>query len=441
MKHTALSVSNAGVNLHAFSSAHCDDEQVIIVRARQSSARHFQLSPHGAHGATSPAFRFKSGIECLLIIALAMFQITSSAKSFNSGSDGSMGALNVTTDTTLDMPPDGIFKFTTVRLATGATLRFNRNPMNTPVYLLATGDVAINGVVVASGSTGGAGASPIGGAGGPGGFDGGRAGGDGHGPGAGKMGVDGNGLNSAGGGSYATQAPFNDNLQLTNKGKIYGSPLLVPLVGGSGGGGNQSGGGGGGGGAILIASNTRIQFTGYIISSPGGGAAGNNAGSGGAIRLVAPIIAGNGAFRVAGGSGGGDGRIRVDTIDRAGLALVSENNTVPISLGSFMTVFPPDNPRLDIIEVAGTAIAEGSGPPPPINLPFDSAQKNPSPTIVVQARNFKARVPIEVVLTPDIGPSISVKTEINNIAANPAVVTVPVTFPRNTPVSVNAWLR
>jgi len=361
----------------------------------------------------------------------------SAAQGFDSGSDGSMGALVVNANTNFDLPPDGIFKFTTVTVNTGQTLRFNRNPMNTPIYLLATGDVIINGTIDVSGSGGGFGASLNGGAGGPGGFDGGRAGGDGHGPGGGRTGVDGNVTNSAGSGTYSAPDSPN-NSPTTNRGAVYGSPLLVPLVGGSGGGGNQSSGGGGGGGAILIASSTRIVVTasGTILSSGGGGPFARNGGSSGAIRLVAPAVQGNASLSFY-GEFGGDGRCRVDTIDRTGLALRGVNGK-PISVGSFMVVFPPGNPRLDVIAAADATIPEGTNSPAIINLPFDSDTNR---TVTVQARNFNAIVPIEVVLTPDTGPSIVVQAQIDNATANPATVTVPVGFPVNTPVAVNAWRR
>lgn len=61
--------------------------------------------------------------------------------------------------------------------------------------------------------------------------------------------------------------------------------------------------------------------------------------------------------------------------------------------------------------------------------------------MVVQARNLGGIVAIEVVLTPHTGPAIKVQTNINNSVANPATVTVPVGFPINTPVAVNAWIR
>ncbi|NKB25430.1 MAG: hypothetical protein GKR87_13845 [Kiritimatiellae bacterium] len=92
---------------------------------------------------------------------------------FNSGSDGSDGALNVTVTTNVDLPPDGIFHYTTITISNGATLKFNRNALNTPVYLLAQGDITILGDINVSGKN-----STVAGIGegGPGGFDGGAPG-------------------------------------------------------------------------------------------------------------------------------------------------------------------------------------------------------------------------------------------------------------------------
>jgi hypothetical protein len=347
-----------------------------------------------------------------------------------SGSDGSYGPMNITANNTLNLPSDGIFRCTTITIAAGATLSFTRNGLNTPVYLLATGDVQIFGTIDVSGS---AGTATLGGSGGPGGFDGGTPSGSGLGPGGGKPGHSGppNDPGFVGSGSYATQNP---SISVANAGEVYGSPLLVPLVGGSGGGGQPTFAGHGGGGALVIASNTRIELaSGGGLLANGVGFAG--AGSGGAIRLVAPIVTGFGQVSAT-SSFGGAGRVRIDTIDRTGLSLTTHGN---YSLGSFMTVFPPGPAaRLDIIEAAGTTIPEGANAPVSITLPFGS---DPNRNIVVQARNLGGVVPVEVVLTPNTGPAIKVQAQINNAAANPATVSVPVTFPINTPVTVNAWIR
>src|SRR5689334_1061782 len=81
------------------------------------------------------------------------------AQGFHSGSDGSYrsaisadGSIHVTSGAvTADMPPDGIFKCTTITVDAGATLNFHRNALNTPVYLLATGPIVVQGRIDVSG--------------------------------------------------------------------------------------------------------------------------------------------------------------------------------------------------------------------------------------------------------------------------------------------------
>jgi hypothetical protein len=183
-------------------------------------------------------------------------------------------------------------------------LRFTTNALNTPVYLLATGDVTIDGTIDVSGSLG---TNSLGGAGGPGGFAGGNPPdswglptGDGHGPGAGRGGTTASvGPAGYGIGGVGSSIP-------TNNGTTYGSPLLVPLIGGSGGGGRSDGQPRlGGGGALLIACNTRIDVRGIIAAmspSPDYGGNSYGCGSGGAIRLVAPVVAGAGTLNASGGA-------------------------------------------------------------------------------------------------------------------------------------------
>lgn len=415
-------------------------------------------------------------MKAILPIALTAFLSAAAlpqahAQGFTSGSTGSDGPLNITTNTTLDLPANGIFNCTTINVSTGATLRFNRNALNTPVYLLATGDVVINGTVDVSG-----GASPgnfAGGASGPGGFDGGAGGfstvgqslpgGAGQGPGGGLPGNSGIGFaTAAGGGGYGTRS----GLWLDARdGQTYGSPLLIPLIGGSGGGGidgNKDG--GGGGGALLIASSTMIRIppSGTIKARGGVGSAAiglnvNNGGSGGGIRLVAPRVYGTGSLNAL-GSGycgldcdgllqnrSGNGRIRIDSIFRFEPTNAAVDNigfnfqpSGVASIGSAMVVFPPNNPRLDILQAAGTTVPEGTNGTVFVELPFGASTNQ---TIIVQARNFSTNVAIRVVLTPASGDPISYDADINNTTANPAQVIVPVGIPLNTVVAVNAWTR
>jgi hypothetical protein len=351
---------------------------------------------------------------------------------FDSGSNGSYGAMNITADTTLAMPNDGTFHCTSITVAAGATLKFTPNSLNTPVYLLATGDVTISGTIDVNGSQGGAA--------GPGGFAGGKGDalglspGDGHGPGAGKSGSNG------GSAAYGTVGGGD-----SGHGNVYGSVLLVPMVGGSGGGAST---GSGGGGAILIASNSRIDVdtSGIIFSNGGAGASygGYEVGSGGAIRLLAPVVAGDGALYVQGGqvvgydSYAGNGRIRIDCMDRRSVRLRYYPDSTTVSLGANMMTFPPNPPHLDITQAAGTNIPVGTGNAVSITLPQDSA---PNRTVTVQATNFGKVIPIRVVLTPDNGSSVSYDAEIDNSAVGSASMTVNVVVPVNVQVHVEAWTR
>ena len=375
---------------------------------------------------------------CLVLLAA----LPAWAQTFSSGSTGADGPLNVTIkDVVLDVPPNGIFNFTTINIASNFKVTFRRNAANTPVYFLATGNVNIVGYIFLDGSGG---SSVTGGLGAPGGFDGGSPGsvgvpaGSGYGPGAGRGGSPNIAIDGAGGGSFSTAGVSGTS---TNKGGIYGNALLIPLVGGSGGGGTTGtpgGGGGGGGGAILIASSTRIDISGQVLARGANGLGGAyNGGSGGGIRLLAPIVAGGGLISVDSPTGCGYGRIRVDAIDRSGMAFNFNSQSVT-SVGSLMLVFPSPLPRLDVVEAAGTPIAEGSGPVV-LQLPFGSS---PNRTIKVQARDFNATVPITVVLTPDHGSPLVYTSKIENTGAqNPATATVDVVLPVNEQTTVNVYSK
>src|SRR3989442_1443251 len=119
--------------------------------------------------------RLASGVASGLLVlggGIAM------AQTFNSGSTGADGPFSPTATTTLTLPPSGVFNFTTVNIPSSVTVRFTKNAANTPVTILASGDVTIAGTIDVSGSPGGTGSSqtllaPSGGSGGPGGFSGG----------------------------------------------------------------------------------------------------------------------------------------------------------------------------------------------------------------------------------------------------------------------------
>lgn len=397
-----------------------------------------------------------------VIITVFCIVCTIAGAQFSSGSDGSDGAFYVPSTSgtiTLDLPADGIFNYTIVTIEEGATVKYKPNSLNTPVYILAKGDILLNGIIDVSGISGTQ-SPPMGGLGGPGGFDGGAPGilgsppGDGHGPGGGRAGTNDDPwkTESAGAGSYGGR-PLENQSDLSDKdGPIYGSPLLVPLAGGSGGAGTEGQpgrGGGGGGGAVLLASDTQvvINSTGVIKSVGGNNSASPKSpaqGSGGAVRIVAPKVSGDGTIDVNGGytneyygCRGGHGRIRVDTIDRTELNISMEPVSAA-SVGSYMAVFPTPMPRLDIIHAAGEDIPEGTGSAVQVILPFDDPTDQ---TITVQARNFKGTVPIRIRVHPENGSYTDYDTEIDMAGGATAQVSQVVTLPKNTLTNIYVWTR
>jgi hypothetical protein len=345
------------------------------------------------------------------------------AAPFDCGSTGAFGPMIITNSTTLVLPPDGIIHCTTITISGAGTLKFERNALNTPVYLLATGDVLIEGSIDVSGSYG-IGNAP--GLGGPGGFDGGYGGSWYAGQSEGGRGLGPGGGNDNGFATFTT----------------YGNLLLVPLIGGSGGAGTSGTpgpGGSGGGGALLIASNTRIVVSGSLVSIAGSGC-NTPVGSGGAIRLVSPVVTGAGLITVEGvpacHMGGNPGRIRIDCQDhRAYLSLTVRGLA---SRGNRMFVFPAVIPSLDIIELAGQSIPEGTNNAVQLELP-EGASTNQ--TVRVQARNYTNDVPIRVVVTPRSGPSAQFDAIISQASGNPPSINVPVVIPAGSISQIHVWNR
>lgn len=318
------------------------------------------------------------------IMALLLWSAPAGAQTFSSGSTGSLGILAPTANTVIALPPDGILNYTVIFISAGITVTFTPNVANTPVTMLATGDVTINGTINLNGSSGTAGipnspGSQPGRPGGPGGFAGG-AGGMG-----GQVNTFGSpGLGPGGGSPSSTISP------VTHGG--YGAPgtfgSLVPLFGGSGGAGGVqltcAGGavicngeaGAGGGGAIVIASTTKITInsTGTItarggdhwsagISSSQGGTGG--AGSGGAIRLVAPELTNHGVVNALGGrvlvqnfTAGGEGRIRAEALVFGPFAATTPTASLVGTLGPVTAASTPaliNLPTLAFTSIGGMA--------------------------------------------------------------------------------------
>lgn len=424
----------------------------------------------------------KSIIAVTAIWFLLFLGVNAEAGDFVSGSTGADGAFAPAADTTLQLPANGIFNFTTVNIPTGVTVKFQRNIANTPVYILATGDVTIAGTIDVSGEKGGDGntgniAPVLGGKGGPGGFDGGYGGepastgvsakapGTGLGPG-GSIGGDG----TAGGQCYLLlgQSGSYGSLGITfcsgyGVGGTYGTSALVPLIGGSGGGGgiygNSSmqygGGGGGGGGAILIASSTKVNITGTINANGGKGGYGEytfsyvrnigGCGSGGAIKLIANQIAISGLLAANGGrygylyggdyqySTGGAGRIRIETNN---LSLTGNVSPSP-SVTTPGYVFYPQAPTLLITKIAGNTVpasASGSYATPDITL--SSTTTNPI-SIDISASKIPVGTSVKITAVPQNGSSTSTTAALTGTDAS-STATASLTISTTSPSVITA---
>jgi hypothetical protein len=374
-------------------------------------------------------------VLCLLIpVFCSSAQCTSS--NWSNGFDGNFNPTNSMPNTgwsfsndvatgrgivTVTNKPDGVFNFGTIYIETNWVVKFTRNTLNTPVFLLASNDVTIKGTINVRG---GDQAAPAinGGQGGPGGFDGGTGAigssprGGGFGPGGGDSSwYYGGSFGSVGGGS--------------NPGKIYGTIDLQPMIGGSGGSGGDPGygGGSGGGGAILIASSTKIDVSGTITADGGaanlaGCAAG---GSGGGIRLVANTIQGEGLISAIGGSAcgafGGDGRIRLEACNNNRISFTQPAAT----FGTPGSVFLKTNSTIRVTSIAGTntpAIPAGSLTSPDVYLPTN----NPA-VISVSASNINPGTLFNVIIVPTYGTNmIASSTLAGTYAFTTGVVTMAV---------------
>jgi hypothetical protein len=372
----------------------------------------------------------------LFALLLSLSSVSAHA-AFNSGSTGADGALNPTADVELQLPPSGIFQYTSVNIPSGVTVTFRKNANNTPVTILASGDVTVAGAIDVSGKP----SQNVGtnvlldytfpGVGGPGGFDGGRGGmsqvnsraGNGLGPGAGGGGdrnsfcsgvAQGGGGGGYKGGGGINGVPFNcgnNPLNTGTGGGGYGTDFIVPLLGGSGGGGAAGGntyqgaGGGGGGGAILIAASGTVNVTGAIRANggKGGDAALNNlsvaggcggAGSGGAIRIVASNITGNGSLNV---SGGGTSCIAFSASLQGGSGGIGRVSTQVATTGTINVTGFPTLAISSVGGIAAPAVPTGVGD---VALPADT----PNPvTVVINTTGVPVTNTIQLTLTPERG--------------------------------------
>jgi hypothetical protein len=387
------------------------------------------------------------------LISIGLVLMPAWAQAFVSGSTGADGAFSPTVNTQVALPPSGILNYTTVNIPTGVIVTFLKNVTNTPVVMLATGNVTITGNIYLIGTdgtpTGAAGNGVLGddgipGVGGPGGYDGGRggagtlagttvqSGGSGLGPGGGLGGVAnsnyyGNPTLGGAGGGFSTVGGSTWNNILAG-GSVYGSSQLLPLIGGSGGGGAggnlyTGAGGGGGGGAILIASSGTVNIAGNVyayggigggVSGIGGGGPGGG-GSGGAIRIVATVITGNGGLNAVGqaagidgsngtysnGGAGGTGRIRLEaeTYTRTAASTPAHTQGLPGA------VFVAGLPTLSISSVAGVQVS--SQPTGNADVTLPATTPNPV-TVSFTTTGVPAGNTVKLTLKPANGAVVSV---------------------------------
>jgi len=394
--------------------------------------------------------RIRRWLGATSFILLLLWTGTVSAQTFSSGSTGADGAFAPIANTTLTLPPNGVFNFTTVNIPAGVTVTFQRNAANTPVTILASGNVTIAGTVSVNGTTGtnGASSGPLfnpGALGGPGGFTGGT--------GASR---DGALLPSAG------QGPGGGTPQGVSPGNptgTYGAPTsfvsLLPLFGGSGGGGGgffpgfSGASGGGGGGAIVIASSTIITVNGIVRAN--GGDVGSNGtalvsgrGSGGAIRLVAPQLTGTGTIQAtdAGNSGNGNGRIRLEafTLGFAGtIAPAASSSTAPGPVTAASNPALINLPTLTLSSVGSTAAPGtpgGSYTTADVSLPQGTI--NPVP-LTLAVTNTPVGTVFTVKLFPQFGNATTVTSTPSTGTFASATASASVTFPSGQVSVLNAF--
>lgn len=85
----------------------------------------------------------KNTIPILLLVFMFVIKSSAYGAGFVSGSTGADGTFAPAANTELQLPPDGVFNYTTVNIPDGVTVTFKRNAANTPVYILATGNVTM----------------------------------------------------------------------------------------------------------------------------------------------------------------------------------------------------------------------------------------------------------------------------------------------------------
>ena len=395
------------------------------------------------------------------IVLVLVAAVAAQAQTLTSGSNGSDGALTLTTPGVvvfdpaalgLDADRDNVFHFTTVTIGAGVTVKMPFNALQgLPVVWLTQGAVQIDGVIDLNGQNGAAavpGSLNRAAVAGPGGYPGGA--------GAGGPGFFGADLRSGfgpGGGSRAFTPSVGEHAghaengaqALGAAGLAYGNAVLLPLRGGSGGGGGGNasapgGSGGAGGGAIRIFSSSSIAVSGAITANGGDGGVppvgfdtGGGGGSGGSIHLIAPTLTGAGTLSAIGGFHGNTqlffprasrGRIRVDaTVNQfSGTADALATNGAPYNVP-----LPAPMPVVRVTSIAGIAVS----PTPTGDAATPDATINESGpvTVGIEARNVPLGTVLQVRVMSGAVPDFVVDSTPLAGTVQSSTATASVTFP------------
>jgi len=335
-----------------------------------------------------------------------------------------------------------VFKYSSVTVATGATLTFKNHSTRAPVVWLVSGNVTIDGAVRLDGQHGSSLSAPNHSEPGPGGFRGGHSNfassvtsGAGFGPGGGSI---------PGHASYGTAGGAGI--------PTYGNPSLIPLIGGSGGGGHNSDSraGGAGGGAFLIACGATLRINGTLTANGGNAAtftvgslaspANTGAGSGGGLRIIADSLIGSGNISAVGGSvstGGSsaNGRIRIErVVNNNTISVVPGPSVVDLAASTTAVLWPPSgSPEVKIISLGGVPAPEnpkaGFG-----TIGADVTLPTGTTTVaVVETTNVEQASQVKVRITPRDSANF---TEVNatyssTVSADPLVIRWNATLPTN----------
>ena len=368
-------------------------------------------------------------IRNLYVVAILSFSARANAL-LPIPSDGSDGAFNPTSNVTIDLsqavhgdgvtvkwdtPQTGgnlnqnrgiydplkwaiVFKYSSVNIPVGVTVKFTNHPTHAPVVWLISGNATISGSVDVSGRLGAADAisalSPT--EPGPGGFRGGPKG---------PLGL---------GGSYGPGGA--DNYSSATYFRTYGNPQIIPLIGGSGTQASQTGlaAAPSGGGAILIAVAGDLSIGGGLatvkhINANGallnvGTSFENRYSSGGAIRIIASHVLGDGFIQAIGGdTPTGDGRIRIETLGMS-TSLRTAPETIAVAPAEpTPVIFQADTaPTARILSV--NSVTPLADPTAPLSATADiPIQNNDAVTVLIQTRNFPVNGIVKLRRTPKYG--------------------------------------